>query len=344
MEQQDYYEVGSRDNIVISNSSLNYIDPIRGGSPQAFLNFLDCKQVEEKSYFRMGKYIHLYHEDKENFKVSSVSKPSDKLGIVADRILDAIDCGNIFTDELCLAVARSCHYQDNYKDATLKDKVFNECKDYITEVIEAEENNQIYITDTERITLENCIASIEKHPKAKELMFGQSSDFNNTKVYKEIEIYWSKEFSNALGLQEIKTCLLQFKAKLDNLAIDFDKKIVTYTDPKTSSQSPYAFVESFKKYSYHRQHAFYTWAIKEWAKQNNIDLTDFIFQYYNIVIETSGLYQVGVVQPDLLYIEQGRKEYQSLVKRLVYHISTNQWNYSMEEMENSFVIPINYTV
>lgn len=339
MEEQDYFSVGTRDNIVINNSKLSDIDPESNGSPQKFLASFDNQEVE-KSYYKMGHLIHKWQEDRKAFKVSEVEKPAEKLGIVADNIIAEVKAGAIFNDELCLSVGRLTGYQKNWKDDTLKKNIVEQAGAYITEVIEAEENNCVYITKRESETVDSCVIAVEKHPVAKNLLFGQDEDFSNKKVYKELEIYWTKEFNFLLPDGQVIVVELFFKAKLDSLCIDFDNKTITYTDPKTTSQGAYGFSKSFEAYKYYRQQAFYNWAIREWAKQNNIDLTGFVFKNYNIVIETSNLFQVTVYEITEDWLEKGKQEYQKLIKRLVEHIATNQWNYSLEEMNNDLVLTI----
>ena len=45
----NYYDIGSRENIVVSNSSLSYINPLEGGSPKKFLAFFDEREEEKES-------------------------------------------------------------------------------------------------------------------------------------------------------------------------------------------------------------------------------------------------------------------------------------------------------
>lgn len=335
-EEQDYFKVGTREHPVVSNSSLSYIDP-DGGSPQAFLDFFVEKQEAERSYHRTGHLIHKWQENREAFKVSEVEKPTEKLGLVADAIITQVKAGLLYEEDLVLVVARTLHYQDNWKDKTVIDSIVDKAGAYISEVVEAEENNLIYMTSRESNVIDCCVKAVEKHPVAKELLFMQDTDFSNKSVFKELEIYWTKVFK--VGDREIP---IRFKAKLDSLCIDFDNKTVTYTDPKSTSSGAYSFGKSFEAFKYYRQHAFYNWAIREWAKQMQVDITDFTFINYNIVIETNNLFQVAVYKIGPQWLFRGNNEFQKLVKRIVDHTANNQWNYSLEEMLGGLVLEVPY--
>lgn len=344
MEQQDYYKVGTKEDITISNSSLTYINPEQGGSPLAFLNFFEVNKEEtEKQYKRTGILIHKWAEDRKGFCVSSVNKPTEKLGQVADLIVQQVKEGALHTDELALACAKAINYQSNWKDDTILKNVNAGTDEYVQEMIKCYEDNLIFLTKVESETIDNCTTSIRKHKLANELLFMVDNDFSNKKTYKELEIYWSKEFENLVNKDNIGkfAITVKFKAKLDDLTIDFENKKIILNDPKTTSSGAYSFYKSFESWHYYRQIAFYIWAIKEWAKQNDIDLTDFTWECNNIAIETSGLYQVVVWRIPQEWIDKGKKEYQELVQRVVWHIANKEWSYTKEEIENGYMtIPL----
>ena len=264
MEKQDFFKVGSRENPVISNSSLSYINPLQGGSPQAFLDFFVDKNEAEKSYYRMGHLIHKWVEDREAFLISAVNKPSDKLGDVAEcaiaiakdeKIKWETEVTQVMPykpeyDSIILEACKVVAWNRTWGDAALIKNAVPAVKPYMEEVLKAEDSNKIYVTLKESEVIDCCVKSVEKHPLAKELLFMQDTDFSNKKVYKELEIYWNKLFIHSPGQYE-KDITLYFKAKLDSLVIDFDKKIVTYTDPKTTSKSAYSFGDSFINYHYY---------------------------------------------------------------------------------------------
>lgn len=344
-EQQDYYKVGSREDIVVSNSSLSYINPLQNGSPVAFLDFFEEKQEKEKNYYRMGHLIHKWAEDRESFVIAECPRPSEIMGLIADRVIAEIEFNGVeFTRELASDISLTMNYQKNWKPETRLKNVYDGIETYINDYINREED-KTYLTEAEYTTVKKSTEAVEKHPVAKELLFMQDTDFSNKKVYRELEIYWNKVFpfhDNSYNIGESRPIMLKFKAKLDSLVIDFDSKVVTYTDPKTSSAGAYSFGTSFSNYKYYRQQAFYNWAIREFSKQQEFNLTGFTFLNRNIVIETNNLFQVTVYNISEDWLKRGTKEYQELVKRLVYHTATNQWNYSLEEMSNNLIIEIPY--
>lgn len=339
-ETTDYFQVKA-----ISNSSLSYIDPSSAGNPVRFKDFFVEKQEEEKSYYRLGHLIHKWAEDRENFRVSEVPRPSEVMGVIADRVIEYIEAnGEEFTRELASDISIAMNYQPKWKPDTRLKNIYDGIELYVRDFLERDPS-KIYLTIREAETVEKCVEAVEKHPVAKDLLFMQDTDFSNKKVFKELEVYWNKEFvfpGYSLGATESddKKIILYFKAKLDSLVIDFDSKIITYTDPKTTSGGAYGFSESFEKYKYYRQQAFYNWAIREFCKQQGFDITYFEFKNYNIAIETNGLFQVVVYNIPPRWIDRGKTEYQNLIKRIVEHEATNQWNYSLEEVKGNLVMEL----
>lgn len=336
-EKQDYFKVGNKLAPVTSNSFLSYIDPLMGGSPQLYLSAFEEKQEVERSYYRMGHLIHKFCEDRDSFVVASVAKPTEAMGLIADKVIQEIEYNGVeFTRELASDVSIILNYDKRLTLAKRLEKVYDTIQEYVNDYL-VRDPSHIYMTENEFQTVKCSTTAVEKHPRAKELLFMQDTDFSNVKVFKEIEIYWSKPFHQDGFIDAI---VLLFKAKLDSLIIDFDKKKIIYTDPKTTSQGAYSFSKSFVSYHYYRQQAFYNWAIREFCKQQNIDITGFTWENYNIVIETNGLYQVAVYEITVDWLARGVKEYQELIRRLVEHTATNQWNYSLEEMKNNLVMII----
>ena len=330
-EVENYYEVGTKEDIVISSSILKHICPEQGGSPQQFLESFEKEEEKtESKWLRTGKLIHKWAEDKENFHVAAVAKPAEKLGLVADGIIDWVrGNGEQLSDQLYLDIARKFSYQNNYKDETLIKTVKTGAEEYILEVLDSEKNNKIFICEAEREVIECGCSSIQKHPIARELLFLQDNDFSDCKTFKECAIFW--EFI-------INGTVIKAKALLDDVSINFEKKKIIINDLKTTSGGAYNYLGTFKSYRTYRQLAFYKIAIKNWAKQQGISLEGFTFEYHVIVVETNKLSQCVVWQVTEEWIEKGTSEIKSLLNRIATHIDDNQWNYSVEEMLNNHKI------
>lgn len=88
----DYYDVGTGDNPVISNSSLTTLNPEQGGSIAKFMNFFTKKEEgEEKNKLVEGKLLHRYIEKPDQFVVSEIEKPGGMLGDLCDALFINVD-------------------------------------------------------------------------------------------------------------------------------------------------------------------------------------------------------------------------------------------------------------
>ncbi len=333
-EVNDYYSVGSREDIVLSSSYIKHIEPTEGGSPQTFLAALDesKEKQEETSSLRVGKLIHKWAEDKENFHISEIPKPTEKLGIVSDEIVKWVQgTGEEVNDEMLLAVARRCNYNSKMLDKTLTEKIKKEALTYIEDAIEADKHNKIYMTSIEAEKVEASCNAIQKHHVARELLFMQDNDFTDAKTFKELPVYWTVNVNMGIGIDAVD---LKLKALLDDVTINFERKRVILNDLKSTAWGAYNYLNTFKTYKTWRQLAFYQRAVMAWAKQNDVDLTDFRWEYHIIVVETNKTVQCAVWVVPLEWINHGVLKIREACRRLAIHKSTNQWNYSLEEMEN----------
>lgn len=83
----NYYNVGDRDNIVVSNSSLSHLNPQEGGSIISFLQFFDEKAEEKTSLaLNRGKLIHKYIENPKLFVVADEEKPTDMMSSFLESV------------------------------------------------------------------------------------------------------------------------------------------------------------------------------------------------------------------------------------------------------------------
>lgn len=342
-EKVDYYKVGNKDDIVVSSSSLKHIDPERGGSPQDFLRFLE-EGFGETPSMKVGSLIHAWHEDKENFKIAEVVKPSEKAGQIADEIIRLVNQGNVYTEALIEEVIDRFEYQKNWKQETRINKIIEQCEPYINEVIGAIEDNQVFLTATQLEPVQNACEAIEKHPVANDLLFYSETGFDNVKSFTEIEIYWEEE---VILKQVEKPITVKLKAKLDKLILDFDKKIATVVDLKTTSRGAYHYGETnFKQYKTYQQLGFYSIAagtiLQQKYKLSLEELDNWNFRGVIVSVETNKTQQCVVYEVDNMWISKGVDEILKLLKRVAWHQFHNKWSYSIEEEKNGYILNISY--
>jgi hypothetical protein len=349
IEKETYYNVGDKNNIVISQSSLKEIDPDNGGHPQSFLTFFDENKEEKKSKaIDNGSNIHLYCEDAGGFEVANVNKPTEAAGLLSDEILKLADrhlkeTPDISPGDILTLFEEGREIIPYYNNRSV-DSAFESFKkagalDYITFAFF--NRNKIVLTKDQKVMMEAIKSSLNKHPTAKYYLFGNSLGWERLR---EHAIMWESEVPQ----QSTDGYLLKKKMKLDTLIIDHENKKVIFVEIKSYSKGSafnYAYHDGTKQTPFsctfetnkvHNQLAFYTngfLATPEGRAVNNLYYT---FEYKVIAIETTGRYNVYVFNIPQQWIHLGKRNVASLEARVAFHMSSNKWDYQMEEYLNDF--------
>lgn len=249
--QENYYAVKA-----ISNTALGYIDFASGGSPRKFKEFMDgTLQEEEAAYRRTGSLIHLAVLEPEKFKVADIEKPSDAVcGIVEsvfntvteDQFADVLTLAD-YTDHI-LSAANAANYQTNWKDDTRVKKIIELGSEYFDYLQMVRESEEIVLTNKEFGVVNACAASLKTDPHISKVMFPDNLP-EHIEVLREFEIYF--DYSG-----------FSCKAKLDQAVVNHKNKSVMLIDLKTTSKGIQDFSESFAKFQYDRQIAFYKLALE----------------------------------------------------------------------------------
>lgn len=331
MKAEKYYEVGSIEDIVISNSSMSHINPEQGGSPLKFKDFFtERKEVKSLALLR-GSIFHAWAENPKSFHIAEIDKPTEKLGFVADALLDIykqsdeerrkvikLEEGLELNPELQQLLHDGCRavgYYNNYKfDALIKSA--SSVIPYLQEVVKAENEGKWFLTRGQKENLEKCVFSLKANKLANELLF-YKDDFSDKEYLKEQEYYWS---------EIIEGVEYKFKMKLDDLEINHENKTVTEIDIKTTSKSAYVFKESFIEYHYGRQHFFYRRGILA----NRPELATYKFKFKNIAVETNNLFQTVIHAWHPSIIDKYEKEFDDCFLRIRRAIA-NKFTQSIEE-------------
>jgi hypothetical protein len=284
LEKDPYYEVGnSIEDLVISQSSLSKIDPRRNGSPRKFKEYIEGNVEKTTVPMLRGQIFHLYCEDRDSFKVSEAIKPSEKLGDVADLVMLKYNSNDeegqkqmmISLDKHIFEATRVIGWNKTWGEAAIIKNASPSITSYIEAITDPSNIGKIILTQTMKTQIEGCIGGLEANEFAKRLLFWKD-DFADIDYYKEIAIFWTDDLSG-----------LKCKAKLDDLIISHRDKTVLINDPKTTGGSAHNFEGTFKQYRLDIQFAMYTRAVLKQFPQ----VADYKFQYRNIVVETSGLFE-----------------------------------------------------
>lgn len=309
----------------VSSSSLKYIDPKDGGSPQKFKAFLEGTLSEErKSHLIRGTLIHMSMLEPEKFIIADVMKPAAALGDIADTFL--IQSMEL-NDENILNTIRAFNWQNNWKDETVVKK-FKEsgAMEYVEYMLKNMESGKIAMDKSTGTTVDACKTSLTMNPQTNYILKDIDEDPRYL-CFNEKEVVWEDTFFGAK---------LRIKAKLDKLIVDLEERKFTIVDVKTTGKPISLFHKSFEEYRYPRQMKFYYGAAKEIMK--SLGYGDFTLdKVYIAAVETSDFHtsQLFDVTP---YLKHSNGEIRDLLKRIAHHTNTGDWINSMERIEGNGVI------
>jgi hypothetical protein len=305
-----YENVGMSDNPndwVFSNSSLNCIDPDRGGHPKKLYKFFTEREESTKSNALItGTLLHKFMENRESFGISEVEKPGDKLAIAADKLIE-IALGDVeITDEIIVSAIRAADWNSKWGDEAVLKNAKPQIMPYVNEVLK--NTGKYILSKTVGESLSNAIESIQNNSTIQSLVFSHNE---NTLVFKELELY---------GIYN----LLKIKGKLDRVHIDCAAKTIKIFDYKTSSGDLARFAYHFKSYKYYRQMAFYRYLLQDL-------FPDYSITVYIVGVETNGLFNSNIMEISSPWLEAGDLEMHWLFERVNYHIDNDVFTRTMEE-------------
>jgi len=321
-----YYDVQG-----VSNSSLKHINPDEGGSPVLFKEHWDKKAPSLKtSSLEFGNLLHLAVLEPHlcNYEVDTSNTPDKIRDILKEMYSSIVESNNIATavtgdlhpvgqlDEYVYAIIEACDkqaYGRAWKDETRINKIMSQGAPYWELLRQTE---KFIITQEQLELMNNCMLGIKSNKRANNLMFSEGD--SNIVYYNELEVHWHDEKYS-----------FPLKSKIDRLKLDHNEGTFTIIDLKTTAKTLGQFKESFEKYRYARQMAFYTTAAEEWIKQN----ANTTYEPNNPMIcavETKGANRAGLFQlSDKTWLEGGIEK-RALLERLDHHFRNNQWNDDME--------------
>ena len=366
-DNKGYYQIGkSADPTqwVISYSNLNKLDPALGGHPSLFYkSMIEDSGITNKS-MENGNLLHDWIERKDQFIISEETKPSEKLALMAEAfsnlyIKEGYKTNSSFSSycsgDYGIELSILEKYRDMFREINFRNPTNDELKLFIyafrysREVIVMynktlkedtvlsqflplglpyikflkKADGKIMLTANDRDTLVNCHESVKRHPLGNNLFFELEGQH-------EVELFWE---------EEIDGIVIKRKAKLDKVIVDYETKTLIIPDLKTTGYPVALFATgencSYKKYAYGGQLVSYA---DGWFKTNKIDGFTWKVQLVNIVVQSNNEYPVMGYETNKISSEIIRII--SLLKRLVFHIKSNNWNLTKEEIEDG-VIRIN---
>ena len=317
----------------VSHSSLSALKV----SPEYFKKYVNRELVQDSRYLDLGSAIHCYILENSTFNDKYIVSDVGVVGGMMGKFLHALVENDKF-------VVESLHdsTEDTPAEFTLKNKdhLYQHCYDLagfkipiatVIKKLDIAENNS-YLEFLKRSTNKHVLSqeemeviirwadSVRRHAVA-------STVLNPEGAHAEKEILWThKDF--------------KVKSIIDNLILDEEKKLVTITDLKTTAKSPYNFVRSYTSYGYYRQIAIYKLGVTAFMVEKGLDPAEYDFKVLIVALQTTGLHECVVYEPDNLDLSIAIDEFESLLQRLKWHQDHNRWDYPMEYYTNNGIIKI----
>jgi len=170
-----------------------------------------------------------------------------------------------------------------------------------------------------KISKENVLL----HKKANELIL---TNEESPEVITQNEFHINWEYTNSAGVK------IACKSLLDRLIIDHKKKVIKLIDIKTTLSNS-NFADSFVKYDYGQQMAFYWMAIYWYFRHElNLDIEEYTNETYIVTIE-NGSNEVKVLSvPDSIIMQKATEVTQDL-SEIDWHFKCGLWDYTREYYE-----------
>lgn len=358
-----YHNIGSVNDLVVSHSAMNTIDPEVGGHPTKFLAFFGEEERITTPSMERGDLLHLWREHEDKFVISELDAPTEGMLKFSDAFFNlyfqeqykvregvtesvALDIDDIFTIHhiyegffgkkaeendinllgACIFLARrDAQVSKTWKNNTILEKFETLCIPYIKFLQKA--NGKVILSKQTKEILTGCNDSINNHPTVKRLI-DMLNPGDGKFVGKEVPFFWNSEIS---GVQ------IKRKAKLDTVYGDFDKKVLVINDYKTTSYPVSQFnspTGAFNKWKLGRQLVNYTEAF---SKVHDINLDSWQVSLNNIVVQTTENYPCIVYSVGYFTRHECGKDLNNILHRVAYHIKENKFDLTMEEYVNGHI-------
>ena len=307
----------------ISNSKLKLIDPLEGGSPEAYLAGFP-KEFNVSTL--TGSSVHEMFLQQADYQLSDYEgKPSAKLGYFIDCIYEARQKGETIENAIYLASQRANYYAGKLTPKIIQ-KALRAGLDYYMRRVRGEfvsEGKEVIVLPKAQLeACKACLNSLYNNYSVKQLL---SENLLEPKQFlNEIALFSDIEVTFPDG----ETHKIPFKGKLDQVIIDPEKKIIYLNDLKTTSKSCEVFMGgiyegewfngSWQKFHYFRQFSVYLLMLQMYCEQV-LNLTDYNYMCNVIVVETTGENRAKVYPINNSYIQYGAKEFKELICRVAWH-------------------------
>lgn len=310
------------DNTRISNSSLGWFKI----SPRYFRDKLDGLIKEQsEDYFTLGTMIHMFLLEHAEFKkvyktVKTYKKPASSQ---QQAFCEAYINSTQNKPKLkALEAYKSVYSTAGSSDDKLAEKGLKLALELKTHIKYMSDKDKIIINEQTSNDLDTIKNNVLNHKLANKLLFNESEWIHNPSLFtsNEFHINWDIK---------VNDITVNCKSLLDRLIINHDDKTITIVDIKTTSSSD--FRESFNKYDYGRQIAFYWLAVTNYFLQTYPDKNISEYKQLSYIVTINTLNKsvtVFKLQESLILIKTD--EIVELLSEIGWHITNDLWDHSKE--------------
>lgn len=290
----------------VSNSRLSLINPEQGGSEELFLE----NKHKASSALSLGSAVHCMTLQPDEFRLApKCSKPTAKLGMMADFLYPYYRINKEVTEEQIIKASNVIDYYKGKMDKKKIDNVLDKCTKYwayrvVYDIQEGDYKEPIFLDDASYDKCISCLESIKDNISIQNWLHPINAISKN-----EAALLMDFKYTDDKG-----SCIIKFKAKLDNFTIDKDS--IVLNDLKTTGHYVDQFKDSFEKYHYYRQGACYSYLLSLYAeKYHNIKTID-SFKCNFLLVSTIPEFKSGVFPMTYPDLERGWNEFVDLMNRV----------------------------
>jgi len=322
----------------LSHSSLSALKV----SPQYFIKYKNRELNKSSKGFDLGTAIHCYVLEPSTFNGRYIVADIPVIGGMMGKFIEAI-----VENEAYITSTVYDNTEDTPSEFVIHsiDELYETCYNIagfktplagVIKKLEKEENanyldflrsskGKLILSAEDYEIVEHCAASIKNHAVASNIC--NTSEHNNAEAEKELS--WTyKDYPYII------------KSVIDNLILDKEKKLVTIVDLKTTAKSVYNFIGAYGTYGYYRQIAIYKLAVNWYLDQLGEDSSKYDIKSYIVAVQTTGLCECVVYEPDNLDLSVAIDEFENLLERFRWHQDHDHWDFPMEYYNNNGVIKI----
>lgn len=340
VSDEDYF--GEKYAYYVSNSNLKHINPEEGGTAYKFSH----RQSFTSDSVELGSAVHRAVLEGDKYVLAEVSKPSGKLAAIVEKAVQLyhVNKGRTY-DKLMLQAMLDLDYYGESRTTARADTAIENGREYFDFLVQTKDTSGLIILAPEqREKFMKAIASIKENRDIEALLHPSDSIFNI--------LHFSEDVLTASQLVKIQEGIgerfvtIPIKCKIDNWTIDFDNKVITLNDLKTSSYPIQNFMGrwskvsepiepgslivrdvdkftpgSFQKWHYQRQMAMYSaMLIAHCEEEYKIDTLDgWQVKVNMIVAETIAPYNAYSFEVNDHWLLAGYTELERVMGRVAWH-------------------------